>query len=43
VLAKYSFRARFQGRIVEALVDPEERKRGDAKSTRGGFTFEDAN
>jgi hypothetical protein len=33
---------KFEQGVREALVRLEERKRGDAKSTRGGFTYEDA-
>jgi hypothetical protein len=34
--------AKFEQEVRESLVRLEERKRGDAKSTRGGFTYEDA-
>lgn len=34
--------AKFEQDVREALVRLEERKRGDAKSTRGGFAYEDA-
>jgi len=34
--------AKFEQEVRESLVRLEERKRGDAKSARGGFTYEDA-
>ncbi len=34
--------AKFEQEVRESLVRLEERKRGDAKSTRGGYTYEDA-
>ena len=34
--------AKFEQEVRESLVRLEERKRGDAKAPRGGFTFEDA-
>jgi len=34
--------AKFEQDVRESLVRLEERKRGDAKSTRGGYTYEDA-
>lgn len=33
---------KFEQEVRESLVRLEERKRGDAKSTRGGYTYEDA-
>lgn len=42
MLALHERQAKFEKDVREALVRLEERKRGEEKSTRGGFAYEDA-